>query len=273
MPRTAPSLFACLLTLAGCVKFEEDETGGATEGPTGTASAATDATTADTPTTGGTGEPAGECSVWEQDCMAGAKCVPHDSMQTGVVDSTRCVEVADPARQVGDPCQAEGGVVGLDDCDHGLLCWQLDEDGQGTCIPLCTGSPGAPSCGDGLQCDVSNGGLLPLCLTTCDPLTKDCPEGQICIPSQAELFVCDADVSGDLGGFGDPCEFLNVCDPGLLCVASSNVPGCGAPGCCTPYCDLSAPECPDPAQECLSFYDPGAAPPGLEDVGLCGVKE
>lgn len=274
MSRTAPSLFVVLLTLAGCVTFEEDETGADTEGPTATAATASTTTgaTSPVPTTGGTGGAAGECNVWQQDCMPGAKCVPFDSMQTGVVDATRCVEVADPAGKSGDPCTAEGGVVGLDDCDLGLLCWQLDENGNGTCIPLCEGAPGEPKCGEGLLCDVSNGGLLPLCLTACDPLLKNCPNGQICIPSMG-LFVCDGDVSGDAGMYGDPCEFINVCDPGLTCVPATNVPGCNAPGCCTPYCDLTMPACPGPGQECLPYYEAGAAPPGLENVGLCGVKQ
>lgn len=279
MPRTAPPLFVVVLTLAGCVKFEDGETAAGTE--TTTAATATTATTAgmtagttapDEPTTGSAG---GECSLWEQDCNAGMKCVPYDSMHTGVVDATRCVEVADPPRAAGDPCATEGGVVGLDDCDVGLLCWQLDGEGQGTCIPLCVGAPADPQCDDGLVCDVSNGGLLPLCLTRCSPLTKDCPDGQICISAGPEGFVCDGDASGEEGQYGDPCEFINVCDPGLLCLDSTNVPGCNTPGCCTPYCDLTMPECPGAAdgQECLPYFPNDSAPPGLENVGVCGMKD
>lgn len=279
------SAIVVVLTLAGCITFEPDDTasdaGAATVG--GSTTTDDDATSSPTstpvPTTGGTGEVAGECGLWEQDCQSGAKCVPFDSEMTGVVDKTRCVDIADDPGQAGDPCFAEGGVVGLDDCDAGLLCWLLDADGQGTCTPMCEGSPNMPKCGEGLVCDISTGGLLPLCLTTCDPLAPTCPTGQICIPSMLEVFVCDGDVSGDAGFYGDPCEFLNVCDPGLLCVAGQNVPGCDAPGCCTEFCDLNlAMTMPDlcsgaPEQECVAFYSQGPAPPGLEDVGLCAIKQ
>lgn len=282
--RNVRSSLVALLTLAGCVTFEQG-TDTATAGPATTGEAETTgepppttATSEPVPTTGvpTTGEPAGECNVWEQDCLAGAKCVPFDSMQTGVADSTKCVEVADPAGQVGDPCVAAGGIVGVDDCDLGLLCWFLDGDGDGVCTAMCTGSPLSPSCGEGLQCDVSNGGLLPLCLTTCDPLASTCPMGQICIPSITGQFVCDGDASGDGGAYGDPCEFINVCDPGLLCTAGPNVPGCATAGCCTEYCDLTLPpagQCSGaPEQTCLPFFamDP---PPGLEDVGQCGIAQ
>ncbi|MCY1062449.1 hypothetical protein [Nannocystis sp. SCPEA4] len=272
--------FVVLLTLAGCVVGEKDSETGSETGSDSAAPATTttgDSQTTAVPTTTG-GEVTGECSVWAQDCPTGAKCVPFDSTGTGVVDSTRCIEIADPAGKAGDPCTAEGGIVGIDDCDADLLCWLLDPDGHGTCLPMCQGTPAAPSCGGGLVCDVSNGGLLPLCLTTCNPLASGCPTGQTCIPSMAEVFVCDGDVSGDAGAYGDECEFLNVCDPGLLCTTATNVPGCAAPGCCTEFCDLSlAQSMPEmcsgaPDQECLPFYDPGAAPPGLEDVGLCGIK-
>ncbi|MDC0720221.1 hypothetical protein [Nannocystis bainbridge] len=268
------------------MKFEQGGTdseagGGPPAGPETTTTAATTddtQTSSSAPTTSG-GPIAGECDVWMQDCPAGAKCVPFDSTGTGVVDDTRCVEIADPAGKAGDPCQAEGGIVGLDDCDAGLLCWLLDADGLGTCTPMCEGAPAAPTCAGGLVCDVSTGGLLALCLTSCNPLTPTCPSGQICIPSAAGGFVCDGDVSGDAGFYGDPCEFLNVCDPGLLCSAGPNVPGCGTPGCCTEFCDLALAEsmpamCSGaPEQECLPFYDAGMAPPGLEDVGLCGIKQ
>ncbi|WP_434427892.1 ribulose phosphate epimerase [Nannocystis pusilla] len=282
MTRFGASGIVVLLTLAGCVTGEQGEES-ESEGPGGSdASATTDEaqTSSTAPTTSGTtGEVAGECSVWTQDCPPGAKCVPFDSTGTGVVDGTRCVEIANPAGKAGDPCSAEGGIVGLDDCDAGLLCWLLDADGLGTCTPMCGGTPASPTCEGGLVCDVSTGGLLPLCLTTCNPLAPTCPIGQICIPSMSIGFVCDGNVSGDAGFYGDPCEFLNVCDPGLLCAAATNVPGCDAPGCCTEFCDLSlAQSMPGmcsgaPDQECLPFFDQGTAPPGLEDVGLCGIKQ
>ena len=263
-----------LLTAAACVTFEDPEpatdttSGGTTGGTVGTT------TSTGTPTTGDPGEP--ECDPWEQDCDAGSKCTPFDSKADGVVDTTRCVKLVPSPGSAGDPCLAEGGIVGLDDCGAGLLCWFLDEDGAGICTPLCTGSPGAPMCGEGLSCDISNGGLLPLCLTTCDPLSPGCLNGQICIPSATNVFVCDSDASGDGGGYGDPCEFTNVCDPGLLCVAGPGVPGCQSAGCCSEFCDVTKPaegQCSGaPAQQCVP-YDTMDPPPGYENVGTCVIKQ
>jgi hypothetical protein len=277
--RTGSSLLVVLLTLAGCVDGGEPNdsaTSGAGDTTTGevTASQTSQTPTTDQPTTG---EVAGDCLLWEQDCPAGAKCVPFDSMNTGVVDSTRCVDLAELPKLGGDPCTSEGGVVGLDDCDAGLLCWFLDVDGNGRCTPMCTGTPQQPKCNDGLVCDVSNGGYLPLCLSTCDPLAPTCAMGQICIWSGSQAqFVCDSDASGDGGGFGDPCEYINVCDSGLTCVAAPNVPGCVDQGCCTEYCDVSmAPEgqCSAVEQECLGFFGDAEPTPGLENVGFCGIKQ
>lgn len=282
-----PRALVALLTFAGCVTFEKETDTAATATAASMSGAAettgepaSGSSTGETvPTTSGagsTGEVAGECDVWAQDCLEGSKCVPFDSMHTGVADATKCVEVADPARQAGDPCAAEGGVVGADDCDAGLLCWFLDDMGKGVCTPMCSGAPLSPSCEEGLLCDVSNGGLLPLCLTKCDPLATSCPMGQICIPSNSGPFVCDSDASGDGGAYGDPCEYINVCDPGLLCSSADNVPGCSSPGCCTEYCDTSQPadgQCSGaPAQVCIPWFTVNP-PPGLEDVGLCGIKQ
>lgn len=279
--RIEKPLLVVLLTLAGCVQGgEPDDSATSGEVTSAAPTSGEPATTTPQPTTGEgtTGEVAGECSVWDQDCPAGAKCVPFDSMSTGVVDSARCVELVQSPRQSGDPCETEGGVVGLDDCDEGLLCWFLDADGEGVCTPMCAGSPDNQICGDGLVCDVTNGGFLPLCLATCDPLAPACPMGQICIPSGPNsTFLCDSDASGDAGAFGDPCEYINVCDVGLTCVAAANVPGCVSAGCCTEYCDVGQPadgQCSGaPEQECLGFFDDQTAPPGLEDVGFCGVMQ
>lgn len=265
-----------MLTLAGCVTYEHpNETSATSSGATGEAE--TGGSTAPPGTSEPTtGEPAGECDLWIQDCPEGSKCAPYDSMGTGVADTTRCVALVETPGSVGDPCAAEGGVVGLDDCGTGLLCWFLDDMGAGVCTSLCTGSPGAPHCDDGLLCDISNGGLLPLCLTTCDPLSPACLMGQICIPSATDVFVCDADSSGEAGAYGDPCQYINVCDPGLLCVAGPNVPGCTAPGCCSEYCDITMPaegQCSGaPEQQCVPYYDQDP-PPGYETVGLCSIKQ
>lgn len=266
----------CAPAAAGCVQFDHDEVGasGAAETSGGAGSSGAAEATDPTPTSGGGGEEA-ECSLWDQDCAAGSKCAPYDSNNDVVHDSARCVPVAGGAGQAGDDCQIEGSLAsGLDDCDIGLLCWNTDELNQGSCVELCSGSPLAPMCSEGLVCDVSNGGALPLCLKPCDPLTPSCPNGQICLPSNDGLFLCDVDASGDQGAYGDECAFVNVCDQGLYCAAGQAVPGCKSAGCCTEYCDLAVggAGCSGaPQQECVPYYDPGTAPPGYENVGLCSI--
>lgn len=284
----------CLLgLLAGCVQFEKND-----EGPAGAEaaedpdadddedeadeaeeaddSADDDAATTAVPTTGG-GEDAGECDLWAQDCPAGSKCAPHDKNNDGIHDAARCVPIDDAPGQPGDDCTIEGSLAsGVDTCGLGMMCWLTNAANQGSCVAMCTGSPEEPNCEMGLICDISNGGVLLLCVQPCDPLAPSCPMGQICLPGGEKQFICDVDASGDQGGYGDPCAYVNVCDQGLLCVAGESVPGCKTDGCCTEYCDLSegGANCAGaPEQECAPFYEKGAAPPGYEDVGVCTVPK
>ena len=47
---------------------------------------------------------------------------------------------------------------------------------------------------------------------------------------------------------------------------------CPAERCCAAYCDVTSDApCPLAGQSCVAYHAPGEAPPGLEDVGLCGV--
>jgi hypothetical protein len=261
------------------VQFDRGDDGpGTTGGPgpatgeAGATSGGEDPTTGVDPTTGGSEE---ECDLWAQDCPEGSKCMPYDKDGDSVFDEPRCVPLDSDPGQGGDDCHIEGTPAsGLDDCDEGLICWNVDAMNQGACVIMCAGSESAPTCPEGLICDISNGGALILCVTPCDPLAPACPEGQICLPSADGGFVCDADASGSQGGYGDPCAYVNVCDNGLLCAPGPSVPGCATDGCCTEYCDLTVgPEnCSGaPEQECVPFHDPGAAPPGYEDVGVCSV--
>lgn len=278
--------WAVLWVLAGCVEYEKgasgDDTGeppGETTSPGGSDAAPTSSgadETADPPaqTTGGSGVD-GECDLWAQDCPAGSKCMPVDSNANGDHDTSKCEPLMDPAGLPGDACHVEGSAAsGVDDCALGSMCWGIDKNNNGACVEMCWGSEEDPRCSDGLQCDISNGGVLILCVAPCDPLTPSCPEGKICIPGNEEsVFFCDTDASGDEGAYGDPCEYINVCDPGLFCGPGNGVPGCVSPACCTPYCELGQPNtCPGQGQECVSFYG-GASevPPGFEDVGLCMI--
>jgi hypothetical protein len=87
-------------------------------------------------------------------------------------------------------------------------------------------------------------------------------------------FICVIDASGEEGQVFDPCEYANACDPGLICADPLSAEECDpqAPGCCLPFCDLTAPpSCPGNGQKCLPWYEVGRAPPGYENLGTCGL--
>lgn len=223
--------------------------------------------------------PAALCNVWTQDCPRGEKCMPWANQGGGVWNATRCTPLdANPA-QPGDSCLVEGsGTSGIDNCDVSSMCWNVDgQTNQGTCVAFCEGSEDSPVCADpDTGCSITNFGVLILCLSRCDPLTQDCSDTEACYP-EPNGFFCSPDASGPtLGGFGDPCEFLNVCDPGLFCSEPETVPGCtGSSGCCSEFCDLEDPgvECSGQGQSCTPAYDEGEAPPGYEAVGLCVIPQ
>lgn len=211
-----------------------------------------------------------ECNLYTQDCPKGEKCAPRFD---AAGDGTRCIPVANDPGAEGDACTTTGWV---DDCDVGLLCLREgSRTDQGTCFSQCGGSPEEPTCaGAGQACSITDDGLVNLCFESCDPLLGDCPDGMGCysvgLPAE---FGCVWTYTP--GAYGDPCTFLNDCDPGNWC-ASSDVlpPACTDSSCCTPFCDVNGPaSCPDPelGVTCVQWYDPGEAPPGLEDVGVCVI--
>lgn len=225
--------------------------------------------------------PIADCSVWAQDCPEGEKCMPWANDGSNSWNALKCVEVSDDPGQPGDSCAAEGsGVSGVDDCDLGSMCWDVDAQTRiGTCVAMCTGDQQSPTCEDpDTSCTIVNDGVLTLCLHDCDPLIQDCAPGQACYPVNGS-FTCAPDASGpELGTYGDPCGAINACDVGLFCARAEAVPDCsGSAGCCSDYCDLDADnpleDCSGAAggQECLPWFDEGEAPPGGEAFGACAV--
>lgn len=221
------------------------------------------------------------CNVWTQDCPRGEKCMPWANDGGGVWNGTRCTTVIASPGQPGDACTVEGsGTSGIDSCDVSSMCWNVDgASNQGTCVGFCEGSELSPVCPDpSTGCSISNDGVLILCLNRCDPLTQDCSDSEACYPEENGFF-CSPDASGpDLGVYGDPCEFLNVCDAGLFCSDPATVPNCsGAQGCCSEFCDMAAPDVrcsgADDGQVCTAFFAEGEAPPGYEDVGICVIPQ
>lgn len=217
-----------------------------------------------------------------QDCPEGEKCTAYSTDGNGPPsapwNANKCVPVMGNGQE-GDPCDIEGGkYTGVDDCDVGLICLQTDDDGKGgACVSFCT--TGMTCDNPNAQCAVYNDGSLPICLVTCDPLLQDCPQGQGCYSAAGGGgFICFK-FSGQAGqGMqGDECNYVNACAPGLACLSPDTVMGCGAQGgCCSPYCDLNDPNASDGCQAgemCVSWFEMGMAPPGLEDVGVCAIPQ
>jgi hypothetical protein len=222
-----------------------------------------------------------ECDVWLQDCPEGEKCMPWANDGGSAWNALKCSYLDPDPKQPGEECTVEGsGVSGVDDCDISSMCWDVDpETNMGYCLSFCEGTPDAPTCSaPGTLCTIWNDGVLILCLVPCDPLLQDCAGDDLCVPTfEGDAFVCVLDASHDEGQYGDPCEFVNNCDPGLACINADFVPDClSSIGCCTEYCDLTAVDpmaacsaTPDQGVECVPWFEEGQAPPGYEHVGAC----
>lgn len=204
--------------------------------------------------------------------------MPWAADGTDVWNSTRCSPIEDEPGQIGDECSVEGsGVSGIDSCDIGAMCWNVDpETNMGTCIGMCVGDESNPICDDtSTDCLIANDGVLALCLPSCDPLLDSCGPGRACIAS-VHTFVCAP--SRDGAQSGEPCVLEQLpydCAPGLACAPSARVgPPCdeAEPGCCTSYCDLSQPDPAAPCglgQVCEPWWGMEPAPGGLESLGAC----
>jgi hypothetical protein len=218
------------------------------------------------------GEDQEGCDPWSQDCPDGDKCTYQDD---GYGPMTQCMPVDPDAKGVGEKCEVrEGAQSGVDDCDAGLVCEYVNEQGFGVCVELCGGSMQDPTCSDpDAMCQVCHDDCASLCVPTCDPLAPECVEGQVCAPTNEGAFVCipSGGKNDGLGGQGDACEYANECDDGHACVPGETVPKCEAAYCCAPYCDLGGDyQCP-PETMCVPWNDDEDAPPEYEHVGVCSL--
>ena len=211
------------------------------------------------------------CDIFAQDCGPGEKCNAWAEGGGSSWDATKCVPVDADPDGIGEPCTVEGGgVSGIDSCVKGAMCFGTGDDNMGTCIEQCSCSLENPVCTtQNTTCSITNDGVLALCLPICDPLDIGaCGGGDVCI-SSGEFFICVIDASGDAGGVGDNCQFANACDPGHFCGSNNGMfPGCDDVGCCTPFCELTAPQCPQ-GTACMAWYEEGMAPKCFDDVGAC----
>jgi hypothetical protein len=214
-----------------------------------------------------------KCDLWSQDCPEGDKCSPWSNDGTGVWNDVWCTPVHPDPDSAGASCTAEeNGTTGHDSCGVGAICWEVDTTtSEGECVDLCKGTPLAPSCDHSDEkCAILNDGVLPLCLTRCDPVADDCGSGRTCRPTAPAGdvpggFVC-LPVQAD--GIIDACD---GCPAEHACVSSRTIGTCER-ACCARYCDLEATPndtCEDlPGDNsCVPFF---AEPPeGLAHVGLC----
>ncbi len=259
-----------------------DETVG-DSAPTMATATTTASTTTDSSSTGegcqflncddmGTG---GECDNFAQDCPEGQKCAAWAD-DSNAWNAVKCVDVTGTDKP-GEPCTGDlRSLSGMDSCIEGAMCWDYwNDEGVGTCIAQCTGSVEAPICPNNSPCTIGQRGIPNLCLSVCDPLLQNCEGAGLCIPT-GDNWVCVVDAGGEQGQANDPCEFANVCDPGLVCLDPTTVgAGCdpAAGGCCTPFCAFPDGACPNPDQSCTQWFDPAMLPendPQL-DIGFCAV--
>lgn len=217
---------------------------------------------------------AADCDPLAQDCPeaeacyiidGGGACAPDASGDDGgPLDPCDFVNACDPGLQCVDAA-AVPGCLG----DAGCCTPFCDVDGAdacpfGSCTPVFEpgeAPPGLESTGVCSGEDTGGG-------AECDPLSQDCPAGDACYVMQ-EGTACVVDASGEQGAELDVCEFVNVCDPGLQCVAADAVPGCAGGACCTPFCDINGAGEECSFGTCNPIFEPGEAPPGLESTGVC----
>jgi hypothetical protein len=230
-----------------------------------------------------------ECSLRMQDCAEGMKCAPCDGIGMSMWNTTKCAPLVSDPRRLGESCTYVRGTKldGVDDCEFGTVCRFYDEETRtGICTAQCLGQ--LYECPEGSDCHpADNPPAFETCLFPCDPLAPDCIWDLGCYPSRYDEYLpvavhtCQPDSAQPdypRVGYGEPCGVHPECEYGMFCSPQHEVPGgCDEDprfGCCTPYCDVAAPNtCPgmDEGQECLPWYEAGAAPAGLEDLGYCGM--
>ncbi|MEM7159437.1 MAG: ribulose phosphate epimerase [Myxococcota bacterium] len=216
------------------------------------------------------------CDLFTQDCPPGEKCMPWANNGGSTWNATRCSPIVDAPGSAGDPCTVEGsGTSGLDDCELGTMCWDVDpRTNTGECVALCTGNEVNPICEDPETfCSIPADGALVLCLPRCHPLEDDCEDTQGCYPTHTEWQCIPTATMGD-AVYGTPCEFLNGCEQGLICLGPEAFLDCEGPiGCCGEVCDLDDPQCTDADQGmiCTPWYANEDAPPGAENLGVCAL--
>lgn len=248
----------------------------------------TDPTPTSEPTTteptGTTGDPTpgGMCNIYDQDCPDDQKCTAYASPNTFIPEGIKCVPVQENAKAPNEPCSVGPEGLGDDNCGLGTVCLDLDYDGAGFCLPYCTGDSQNPICeGNDTTCvKLFYGYDFGNCFKQCDPLLQNCAAGEGCYMDAIKVgntgFVCLPVVQGGAEAtYQEPCIGWSSCAPGFACIFDALVPDCTFSYCCSPWCDTSGGDAPcqelDEKMSCIAWYSQGQAPPGFENVGVCGI--
>jgi hypothetical protein len=278
---------AVLLLAVGCKPSSAEGDGSSSEsGDSGTGgTSTTGGTDTGNDTSNDTG-PQNECSLCEQDCPDGQRCVPVSDSPDFIPDFLVCTPAHENPKLIGERCQVDEYYgAGKDDCEVGSFC-VLDSvnDMTGFCQANCCPGKTPSGCQPDEICEPFFTGYdyvppVPLCMPECDPLQPNsCDEmgrpGWTCIPTDFDAscrFLCVPPTpvpdANDLADQGEGCLLWSDCKPGLHC-RPSEVVGCSgnAEGwCCTAYCDPDAPSCPDE----LSCEPFGCEDPNYAHVGAC----
>lgn len=212
-----------------------------------------------------------ECTVFDQLCGEGEVCKPVGFDGAPTWAGPACRPVPDgPLAASGEPCSMmENRLSGLDDCVDTAMCLGVDPVTlEGTCAPYCSS---VIACEDPMQtCFEGNAGFVPVCLDSCSPLLSDCPDGFGCYPGTGDDFVCQR---YEEPLYVDMFTEHPACAPGSFMVPVEGPALCNGDGpCCTSFCDLSSPDCPN-AVACVPFFgDLEGVDAALHDVGFCAIN-
>jgi hypothetical protein len=225
--------------------------------------------------------PTQECTVFDQDCPDGEKCIPTTSSDWGIY---KCVPI-NGDKGVGESCFLYEGQADDGDANSHCANAKLSEEGYvGTCIPLCQGEPyenawcpGQGESCDDFRCVFFGQDAIPFCVQTCDPYLGGCEdEGLNCHYESGYVndFICMVrTVEAQLG---EPCDWTNDCTEGLYCVNAEYLPSCSDYACCTPYCEMgddAGCHAQVPGTGCygpLIWGEP--APEECSQVGVCTLE-
>ncbi|MEM7152520.1 MAG: hypothetical protein AAF799_06750 [Myxococcota bacterium] len=233
---------------------------------------------------GSTGEPIFECpgapgeaqcSPSEQDCPAGFRCIPWATDGGIQPDSSTCVPLSDTPAARFEPCEIDAETCS-DNCGAGDYCFPDTGSGGNLCLGICDQDGDDATCDAGEACSTCAKCFFGTCFGGCDPLDPMCPEEASTCEwgTSIQGFGC-LPIPEGTSAVGEPCDALDRCEEGAMCI-SAELLDCGGPiGCCTELCDLEDgdPGCSNPAHECITLFFPDPAPPGQEHVGYCGPPE